>query len=293
MNKILVTGASGHLGRKTLLHLLERRPANQLVGLVRDPAKAEDLAALGVELRQGDYLDPASLSRAFTDVEKLMLTSAHAFTDRKTAHANVIAAAVDTGVRHLVYMPIFRKENSRFKMKEVTEEDLFTEQKLLSSGLTYTLAYHPPFLDTLGFYIGARVHQTGVRIPAGDGRFAAASRNDLAEAHAAILSEDGHENRTYSLTGDPAVSFSDIADILSKIYGKSVPYITISDEEFIASARSQGVQDFVAEFVLGWVRGMNYGEWEGQTTDLETLIGHKPQTVAELFRDDYLHSESR
>src|SRR5436190_9547890 len=114
MSKILVTGASGDIGRKTVLHLLKNRPASDLIGLVRDPAKAEDLAALGVELRQGDYLDPTSLSRAFTGVQKLMLTSAHAFTDRKTAHANVIAAAVEMGVRHLVYMPIFRRKNSRF-----------------------------------------------------------------------------------------------------------------------------------------------------------------------------------
>jgi NAD(P)H dehydrogenase (quinone) len=109
VGKLLVTGASGDIGRKTLLHLLKKVPANQLVGLVRDPAKAEDLAALGVELRRADYLDPASLSRAFTGVEKLMLTSTHAFTDRKTAHANVIDAAINRGVKHVVYMPIFRK----------------------------------------------------------------------------------------------------------------------------------------------------------------------------------------
>ena len=72
MSKVLVTGASGDLGRKTLLHLLKRRPASDLVGLVRDPAKATDLASLGVELRQGDYLDRESLSRAFAGVEKLI-----------------------------------------------------------------------------------------------------------------------------------------------------------------------------------------------------------------------------
>ena len=101
MSKLLVTGASGDIGRKTLLHLLKRVPANQLVGLVRDPAKAEDLAALGVELRRADYLDPASLSSAFVGVEKLMLTSTHAFTDRKTAHANVIDAAINRGVQRI------------------------------------------------------------------------------------------------------------------------------------------------------------------------------------------------
>jgi NAD(P)H dehydrogenase (quinone) len=206
MSKILVTGASGDLGRKTLLHLLKRRPATDLVGLVRDPAKATDLAALGVELRQGDYLDRASLSRAFKGVEKLMLTATHAFTERNAAHGNVIDVAVEAGVRHLVFMPIIRKKNSSFTMKEITDEDIFTAKKLRSSGLTYTLAQHPPFLDVLGFYVGTNAHEVGVQVPAGNGKFAAATRDDLAEAHAAILTGDGHENKTYALTGDPAVS---------------------------------------------------------------------------------------
>lgn len=136
MGKILVTGASGHLGRKTLLHLLKRKPASQLAALVRDPAKAHDLAALGIEVRQGDYLDTESLSRAFSDIEKLMLTATHAFTDRNTAHANVIDEAVKANVRHLVFIPIISK-NADFKMKEITNEDIFTVKKLKKSGLTY------------------------------------------------------------------------------------------------------------------------------------------------------------
>ncbi len=102
MSKILVTGASGDIGRKTLLHLLKKKPKNQLVALARDPAKAKDLSDLGIEVRQGNYDEPASLSRAFAGVEKVMLTSAHAFTDRKTAQGNVIDAAVGAGFKHLV-----------------------------------------------------------------------------------------------------------------------------------------------------------------------------------------------
>ena len=287
MGKILVTGASGVLGRKTLLHLLKRKPANQLVGLVRDPSNAGELAGAGVELRQGDYLDPESLSRSFEGVEKLMLISTHAFTDRNTAHANVIDAAVKAGIKHLVFMPILRKAHSSFKMKEITEEDIFTEEKLLSSGLAYTLAKHPPFLDVLATYIGPRAHETGVRVPAGNGKFTAATRDDLAAAHATILTEGGHENETYRLTGDPPVSFSDIATILSKVHGTKVPYVTVSDQEYLKMKRAEGWPDFVAEFALKWVEGMNAGEWEEPTNDLERLIGHKPRTPAEFFRANY------
>jgi NAD(P)H dehydrogenase (quinone) len=287
VGKILVTGASGVLGRRTLLHLLKRKPANQLVGLVRDPSNAGELAGAGVELRQGDYLDPESLSRSFEGVEKLMLISTHAFTDRNTAHANVIDAAVKAGIKHLVFMPIMRRAHSSFKMKEITEEDIFTEQKLLSSGLTYTLAKHPPFLDVLATYIGPKAHETGVRVPAGNGKFTAATRDDLAAAHATILTEGGHENETYRLTGDPPVSFSDIATILSKVHGTKVPYVTVSDQEYLKMKRAEGWPDFVAEFALKWVEGMNAGEWEEPTNDLERLIGHKPRTPAEFFRANY------
>jgi NAD(P)H dehydrogenase (quinone) len=284
VSTILVTGASGMVGRHTTLHLLTKRPASDVIGLVRDPAKAEDLATLGIELRQGDYLDRESLVRAFVGVEKLMLTSTHAFTDRKTAHANVIDVAVKAGVKHLVYMPIYRKAGSTFSMKEITEEDIFTIDKLRSSGLAYTLVQHPPFMEPAIMYAGPNAVKTGVQVPAGSGKFTAATRDDLAAAHATVLTEPGHEGKAYYLSGAPAVSWADIARILSEVHGKDVPYIPISDEEYIKSMATLGFPDFVAPFILKWVQGMNQGEWEEVTNDLETLIGRKPTTVAEYLR---------
>jgi NAD(P)H dehydrogenase (quinone) len=287
MTRILVTGASGELGRKTLLHLLEKRPASDLVGLARDPAKAAELASLGVEVRQGDYLERASLARAFAGIDKLMLTATHAFTDRNAAHGNVIDAAVEAGVRHLVFMPIHRKPGSAFTMKEITDEDAFTVQKLQASGLGYTLAEHPPFLESLRFYLGAKPAETGIRVTAGSGSFGAATRDDLAAAHATILSEEGHEHKTYSLTGGPAVSFSDIAAILTELHGKHVPYVPMSRAAYAAHLeQTAGVPSFVAEFACKWVDGMNAGEWEAQTGDLERLIGRKPTTAAAYLRGE-------
>ncbi len=167
------------------------------------------------------------------------------------------------------------------------KEDIFTEQKLLSSGLNYTIAYHPPFLDVLAFYIGPKAQQTGVRVPADERKFGAATRDDLAAAHAAILAGSGHENRTYSLTGDPAISFSDIAGILSKLTGTNVPFTKITEKEYL-TAIGQGVPANIAQFVLEWVQNMGDGEWEEQTRDLETLIGRKATTPTEFFRDGYL-----
>lgn len=287
MGKILVTGASGHLGRKTLQHLSKRRPASDLVGLARDPQQAAELAALGIEIRKGDYFNYDSLLHAFAGVEKVMLISTLGFTDRNTQHYNVITAARQAGVKHVVYTAIIRREGSDFILPECTHADLFCEQTLKASGLTYTIVRQPAFLETLQFQIGDSVYERGLRVPAGDGKAAPASRDDLAEAQAVVLTEHGHDNKICSLTGAPAVSFADIAQILSDNRGISVPLIAVTDEEYIANHVAEGLPEPVAAFALAWVHGTNLGEWGELTGDLERLIGRKPIATAEFLRDNY------
>ena len=273
MTRILVTGATGNIGRMTLQHLLKRVPASDLVGLARDPARAVDLTAKGIEIRQGDYFDREELVRAFEGIGKVMLVSATAFTDRNTQHENVINAAKHAGVGQIVYMPIIKKAGSDFNMPQVTEEDDFVEKSLKASDLVYTLVRHPPFLENIQNYAGGHPLQNGVLAPTGSGRAAYASREDLAEAHAVVLSESGHEYKDYALYGGPAVSFADIAQFLSDISGKPVPFNAISDRDYVAQLMSLGLPEPAASFMLKWVQGVNAGEWDGQSRDLENLLG--------------------
>jgi NAD(P)H dehydrogenase (quinone) len=284
MTKILVTGATGNIGRKTLRHLLKRKPAGDLIGLARDPKKAADLAAEGIEIRQGDYLDYGGLVHAFTGVEKVMLVSAVAFSDRNTQHANAINAARAAGVRHIVFMPIIHKEGSAFVMPEVTTEDVFAVEAIKASGLDYTIVSHPPFLESVEFFIGGTAFQSGILAPAGEGKAGYASQEDLAEAHAVVLSEAGHENRTYALFGGPAVSFADIAGILSDISDKPVPFRVGPDQDYVDHLMAAGLPEPAARFALAWVQGINAGEWDGKTGDLERLLGRKPTTATEFLR---------
>ncbi|PKA44097.1 SDR family oxidoreductase [Rhizobium sullae] len=287
MGKILVTAASGYLGRKTLQHLLKRRPASDLIGLARDPQKAADLAAQGIEIRKGDYFDYDSLLNAFADVEKLMLISCAPFTDRNTQHYNAITAARQAGVKHVAYTAIIRREGSNFNLSECTAPDIFAEQTLKASGLTYTIVRQPAFLETFQFQFGDKVYEKGLRVPAGDGKQAPASREDIAEAQAVVLTEEGHDNKTYSLTGEPAVSYADIAQILSDARGVPVPLIPVTDEEYMANYAAEGLPEPYAAFALEWVHAVNLGEWGDLTGDLERLIGHKPLTTAEYLRHNY------
>ncbi|UXN74768.1 SDR family NAD(P)-dependent oxidoreductase [Devosia sp. A8/3-2] len=225
--------------------------------------------------------------RAFEGIEKLMLVSATAFTDRNTQHQNAISAARQAGVRHIVYMPIIHETGSAFTLPDITEQDLFVEEKLKASGPAYTLVRHPPFIESIPFYIGGNAPETGVRAPTGAGKAGYASRDDSAEAHAVVLSEDGHDYRAYSLYGDPAVSFEDVAQILSDISGRPVPFVAGSDRDYIAHLVAAGLPEPAARFALGWAHGINAGEWSGQTGDSEKLLGRKPMTAAEFLSANY------
>lgn len=279
MTKILVTGVSGVVGKSTLEHLFRKGvSASQIIGLSRKKEGLEDLIAKGIEIRIDDYLDYDSLVKAFEGVDKVMLTSAVAFTDRSTQHYNAITAARQAGVKHVAYMSIMRKEGSELVMPGITESDLFTEQLLKSSGLNYTILYHPPFMDLLSFYYGANPFENGILVPANNGKMAPATRNELAEAHAEILSTSGHENKTYTLGGSESISFSEIASILAAIKGQAVSFTTISTEEYINAFVAQGMPQSVAEFLTNWVVAIEKGEFDNKSGDLEQLLGRKSQT---------------
>ena len=285
MKKILVTGVTGVAGRGTVEHLLKKGvSASQIIGLSRKDEEIADLAAKGVEVRFGDYLNYDSLLRAFEDVGKVMLTSAVAFSDRFTQHFNVITAAREAGVKHVVYMSVMRKEGSGRIMPEITESDLFTEQVLKSSGPDYTILYHPPFTDILSIYYDSNPFENGIKVPASNGKMAPATRDELTEAHAEILSTPGHERKTYSLGGNDSVSFSDIAQILGELHGQQVPFTTITAEEYIDGIVAKGVPYHVAAFLNSWVMAIEEGEFAHQSGDLERLLGRKTKTFREYIK---------
>lgn len=287
MGKLLVTGATGNLGRLTLQLLLERLPADQLAGLSRSPDRAADLAELGVDIRPGDYLDHASLVRAFAGVDKLLLVSAQAFTDRNTQHFNAITAAKQAGVRQVIYTAIQRDEELGITQVGVTESDVFAEQALRASGLTYTILRNPMYLEQFDGYIGADAYEQGVRAPHGEGTMAPALLRDLAAANVAVLTQDGHENKAYTLNGSEAASFRDIAATLSEIHGTTVPYLPVGVEEYLESQVEKGMPRPVAEFLTAWVVGVSLGSFSKNTDDLEQLIGYRPTGYREFLEKNY------
>jgi NAD(P)H dehydrogenase (quinone) len=282
MTQILVTGASGGLGNQVVEFLLRRVPAGNIVALARDPAKLHAFAEQGVQVRTGDYLDPASLERAFSGVGKLLLVSARAFTDAFTQHSNVIEAAKRVGVRHLHYVSLQRAEGSTVEIPQVTQWEKETEALLLASGLSVTILRNTMYFDTLPF--GKSVEKAGIRAPASRGVGAFASRRDLAEGAAAVLSSDGHEGKLYTLTGGKAVGMAEIALAMSEANGREVEYRDVSVAEFVAARIEEGFPAPVADFLAAWFQAIAAGEFSEVTKDLERLLGRSPQTAREFYR---------
>jgi NAD(P)H dehydrogenase (quinone) len=277
-----VTGSTGGLGRQTLDFLLERVPAAQLAALARDPAKLADLAARGVDVRQGDYLDRASLEAALQGIDRLFFISAPSFTDMVAQHRNIVSAATAASVPHIVYTGIQRRDGSGVIMDQVTATEAATEDLLAASGAEITILRNGTYMDALPFLLGPNA-LTEIRLPAGHGAAAFAARRDLGEASAVVLTSEGHAGKTYTLSGGVAVSMDDIAAMLSPIAGRPVRYTDVPVATFIAERTAAGLPKPVGIFLASWMQAIAAGEFAEVSGDLERLIGRPTVTPAEML----------
>jgi NAD(P)H dehydrogenase (quinone) len=288
---ILVTGATGGLGHETIDALLMTTPATEIAALVRDASKATDLVQRGVNVRQANYFDHPALVQAFQGIEKVLLVSSVAFTDRVSQHRNVIDAAKEAGVKHLFYTSIQR--SSDFVMPQVTESDLATEAYLKASGLAYTILHNGYYFEGLGYLIGTEVPESEIRVPAGEGKIAFVKRTELAAATAALLTSEGHDNQSYTLTGSEAYSFHDVARVLSALAGRPITYQSSEPAPYIAQKVAAGFPDFVATFFAQWGAAAEHGMLAGKDDTVERLLGRKSMSLREYLKATYFPGADR
>lgn len=286
MNKILVTGATGHLGKATVTKLVEKVDAKNIAVMVRDAAKADDLKQLGVEIRVGDYDNKASLVSAFTGINKLFFVSGNDIANRIQQHENIVKAAKEAGVKHVVYTSFIRKnETETSPIAFVAASHLKAEQWLKESGMAYTFLRNGLYMDIMPMFLGERVLETGaVYFPAGDGKTAFTLRDDMSLVGANVLATEGHENKVYNISNAEAVSFADIALILSEISGKQINYVSPTKDEFVATLVGAGVPAEMAQFSAGFAEAINQGEFSQTSNDIELLTGKKPTSVKQFLQ---------
>ncbi|MFF1543406.1 SDR family oxidoreductase [Streptomyces sp. NPDC058291] len=276
---IVVTGATGHLGRHVVEQLLEKVPADQVTAVVRDEAKAADLAARGVRLAVADYNVPETFGSVFAAGDKVLLISGNEFDKGRPAqHQVVIDAAKAAGVALLAYTSAPGSLTAA-----LADDHRVTEQALLASGLPYTLLrngwYHENYTENLAPVL----EHDAVVAAAGQGRVSSASRADYAAAAVAVLTGEGHEDKTYELGGDEAWSFAEYAAELSRQTGKEIAYNAVSTEALTGILTGAGLPAPLAAVLAGVDASIEKGELVVSGGDLSRLAGRPTTPLAEAI----------
>ena len=282
---ILITGATGNYGKATIDFLLKKDVSStNIVALARDEEKAADLKSKGIEVRIGDYDNYVQLVTAFKGINKLLLISGSDIVNRDRQHQNVVKAAKEAGVKHIVYTSFERKnETETSPIAFVSASHIATENWIKSSGMHYTILRNNLYMDLLPWFFGKKVMETGVFLPAGDTKAAFALRDDMAEATANVLITEGHENKVYNFSNTENVSVGEMAASLSEITGKEVPYTSPSTEVYVETLTNANVPaDYVGMFA-GFSSAILQGEFTVEKTDLENILGRKPTTAKQFL----------
>jgi len=274
---IVVTGATGKLGRHVIAGLLKKVPAAGIVAAVRDTAKAADLAALGVHVRHADYGDAASLDSAFKGAKSLLLISSSAIGQRVPQHAAVIAAAKRANVEQLAYTSILHADTSGMAL---ASEHQATEAAIRAAGIPFVFLRNGWYLENYTENLQPALAHGVILGSAGDGRIAAAARADYAAAAVAVLTGSGHAGKVYELAGDKAFTMTDLAAEVARLSGKKVVYQNLPAAEYEAALTGFGMPAPVARFLADADLGVSRGCLDDSGGQLSKLMGRATTPLA-------------
>lgn len=275
---IIVTGATGRLGRAVVDRLTERVPAAQLGVSVRDPDKAADLAAQGIRVRRGDFDDPDSLAYAFEGARQVLVVSGPA---DPAPHHVAIDTAKTAGAERVLYTS--HQAANPDSLFIATRGHAATEQDLLNSGVPFTALRNGFYASTPVFLVRSAL-ETGELIVPEDGPFSWTAHRDLADAAAIALTEPGRvDGITPPLTGPELFDYADVAAIASDLLGRKITRITVPDEQWRQAALGRGLPEFLVDLTLGIFAAARRGEFAVVDPALPALIGRPATTLREVL----------
>lgn len=280
---IVVTGATGHLGRGIVENLLGRIAASEIVASVRDPGKAAGLAARGVAVRAGDFADARSLEAAFRGADQVLIVSADKLGEEALRlHRAAIEVARAAGAQRILYTShMGARAGSPFPP---ADQHAGTEADLAASGIAYTSLRHGFYAESCVHMIGDGLRNGELRTPE-DGPISWTARADLAEADAAILAGDGWDGVTSPLTTGEAVTMAEIAAIASDVFGREVRHVTVTDEAWRDAKIAAGMPAIYADMLLGTFRAARHGDFAATDPALEALLGRAPKTIRDVLSE--------
>jgi uncharacterized protein YbjT (DUF2867 family) len=279
---ILVSGATGTNGRE-VVRLLSNSGVS-VRALVRDRVKAEPLAQLpGVEIVEGDFDNPASLEAALQGIQKAFMLPP--FVNNMVAlQHNFIEAAKKAGVQHVVKLSAFGADvNSPIMLGRWHGE---SEKELEASGMAYTHLQPNGFMQNMLGLAQGIIYQGSFMQPAADAKISNVDARDIAAVAAAVLKDEGHDGKTYVITGPEALSFYEVADLFTKILGKTVTYVDVTPEDFKASLLQWGTPEWLAD-ALNELFGIYRAGYGAVVTTVTQDVAKKAPITFEQFIQDH------
>ncbi|MEU0645612.1 SDR family oxidoreductase [Streptomyces umbrinus] len=274
---IVVTGATGHLGRFVIEGLLEKVPADRITAVVRSKEKAADFAARGVKLAIADYNAPETFDGVFSAGDKVLLISGNEFDKGRVGqHKVVLDAAKAAGVALLAYTSAPSSLSAA-----LADDHRGTEAAIVESGVTYAFLRNGWYNENYTENLAPVLEYNAVVQAAGEGKVSSASRADYAAAAVAVLTGEGHENKAYELGGDTAWGFAEYAAEVAKASGKDIVYNSVSVEAFKGILTGAGLPEPFAAILAGVDASIEKGELVVATGDLSRLTGRPTTPIAE------------
>jgi NAD(P)H dehydrogenase (quinone) len=279
---LVVTGATGHLGRLVVETLLARGvPGGEIVAAGRTVAKLTDLAERGVQIRPLELSDPDSVRSAFVGTDKVLLISGTELGQRVAQHVNAIRAAEEAGVALLAYTSVANADHTGMLL---AADHQATEQALRESSVPFTLLRNGWYLENYIPQIPTYLEYGAVLGSAGAGRVSAAARADYAEAAASVLLDDAHIGQTYELGGDDAFTLTELAGEVSAAADTPVAYKDLPVEEYTNVLSAAGLPEEYAAVLADSDLGIARGDLLVSTGDLARLIGRSTTPMREAVR---------
>ncbi len=269
-----VTGASGQLGRLVIDALLRTVAPSEVVALVRNPSKLADLAARGVVVRAFDYDAPATLVPALAGVDRLLLISSSEVGSREAQHGAVIAAARTAGVGYIAYTSILHADANPMNL---AIEHRATEAAIAASGLPHAFLRNGWYTENYVMSVAPAIEHGALIGSAGDGRVSSASREDYADAAAAVLVDGSVETRIFELAGDDAYTLTDFAAAIGDIAGRPVIYKDLPQDDYRGVLEGAGLPAPIADMLAESDAKAAQGSLFDDGRALSTLIG-RPTT---------------
>lgn len=271
---IVVTGASGQLGRLVVNGLLKKVAASEIALVVRTPEKVADFAALGVQVRQADYDQSETLAAAFNGADKLLLISANEVGRRVPQHRAAIEAAQQAGVGLLVYTSLLHADTSPLPLADEHKE---TEQLIRAAAIPFVILRNGWYSENYVASVDSALQLGAVFGSAGEGRIASAACADYAEAAVAVLTQENQAGRIYELAGDESYSLAEFAAEIARHSGKHIVYHNLPEADYKAALVGAGLPEGLATVLSESDVGASKGGLFDNSHQLSQLIG-RPTT---------------